>query len=194
MSDGNILHLQVDKCSPALPFDAYFSKRENDYTSAEIIKVSRDENVISEGVNVWHYPSLSKGFHLHRGNRSASKTESKYWHFQGKTLIVVQVFDLCLTCLLSMWDVPCVLVLWFLSYAIVASSTTITVLEPLHSLRFQNQSILRTNILYFCSCQLFWILFTQNTFLHKKHKTPHSRMEESMCFFKQTNSVASKLL
>lgn len=110
MSDGNVLHLQVDKCSPALHFYAYFSKRENDYTSAEIIKVSRDENVISEGVNVWHYPSLSKGFHLHGGNRSASKKESKYWHFQGKTLMVVQVFDLCLTCLWSMWDVPCVLV------------------------------------------------------------------------------------
>lgn len=78
MSGGNVLHLQVVKCSPALYFYVYFSKRENDYTSAEIIKVSRDENVISEGVNVWHYPSLSKGFHLHRGNRRASKAESKY--------------------------------------------------------------------------------------------------------------------
>lgn len=149
MPGGNVLHLPLDKCSPALHFYAYFSKRENDYTLAEIIKVSRDGNVISEGVNVWHYPSFSKGFHVHWGNISASKTENKYWHFQGKTLMVVQVFDLCLTSVWSMWDVPCVSELWFLSYAIVASSTTITILEPPHLLRFQNQSILRTKYVIF---------------------------------------------
>ncbi len=108
--------------------------------------------------------------------------------------MVVQVFDLCLTCLWSMWDVPCVSMLWFISDAIVASSTTITVLDPLHLLRFQNLRILRTNILYFCSCLLFWILFTQNTVLHKKHKTPHSRMEQSMRLFKQKTQQNTEIL
>lgn len=35
--------LALDKCSPALHFYAYFSKAENYYTSAPIIKVSRDD-------------------------------------------------------------------------------------------------------------------------------------------------------
>jgi len=80
------------------------------------------ENVISEQVNVgimWAYP---KGF-IYRGNRSPSKSESKYWHFQGKTLMAVQMFDLCLTCLWSMWDVACASMLWFLINPIMTSST-----------------------------------------------------------------------
>ncbi len=104
MSDGNVLHLQVVKC---IIFFCLFLKERKWFTHQQ--KSSRyqgDENLISEGVNVWHYPSYPKGFHLQRGNRRASKTESKYWHIQGKTLMVVQVFDLCLTCLWSMWDGP----------------------------------------------------------------------------------------
>lgn len=75
-------------------FPRSFHKGREDYTAAPIIKVSWDENVISEGVNVWCYPGFTKGF-AYRGNGCASKTESKYW--RRKTLGV-----LCLTFLGSM--------------------------------------------------------------------------------------------